>query len=328
MTAAGREPGDRSASSPAAPLLPVLVGPTGSGKTSLAIEVAQGLDLEIVSADSRQVYRRLEIGTAKPTAAERAAVPHHLLDLVEPGETYTAERFGRDAAGAFAEIRARGRAPFLVGGSGLYVRAAEEGLFEGPSADPELRRRLDAEAERDGSDALHARLMAVDPESAARLHPNDRLRVVRALEVLELTGETMTELHRRHRESRPPVHVLRFGLSWPTATLDARIAARVDAMLAGGWGDEVRGMLDAGLSDSPAMTSLGYPEVRAWVEGRLPRNEMTAQVVLATRRFAKRQRTWFRAQKPMTWIELEGEQDFSAAVDRIARAIASAPAGP
>ena len=171
------------------PALPSLVGATASGKTALAIEVARRLRgevaLEIVSADSRQVYRGLDVGTAKPNAAERAAVPHHLLDVADPRETYTAARFAKEARAAFEKIRARGAVPFLVGGSGLYLRAAEEGLFEGPQADPRLRARLGGETDA----ALHARLAQVDPEAAARLNPADRVRVIRALEVWEGTAD-------------------------------------------------------------------------------------------------------------------------------------------
>jgi tRNA dimethylallyltransferase len=307
-----------------APLLPSLVGATGAGKTRLAVLVAQRLDLEIVSADSRQVYRRFDVGTAKPSPAERAAAPHHLVDVADPEETYTAARFGREARDAFERIRARGRTPFLVGGSGLYLRAAEEGLFEGPEADPELRARLAAEAREKGVAALHARLSEVDPDAAGRLHRNDRVRIVRALEVWELTGVTLSEHHRRHREAMPRVRRLRFGLAWPASLLERRIERRVDAMLAAGWEAEVRRLLDDGFGDAPAMNALGYPEVCALVEGKVGAAEARERIVRATRQFAKRQRTWFRAVEGVEWLEVRSEGDVTAAADRMTEAIAAA----
>jgi len=307
-----------------APLLPSLVGATGTGKTALAVRVAARLDLEIVSADSRQVYRRLDVGTAKPTADERAAVPHHLIDVVDPDDTYTAARFGREARDAFDDVRARGRVPFLVGGSGLYLRAAEEGLFEGPEADAELRERLKREADAKGRAALHERLAEVDAETAARLHPNDRVRIVRALEVWELTGVSMSEHHRRHREARPAERLMRFGVAWPVTLLDARITRRVDAMLSAGWEDEVRGLLEDGLAGAPAMNALGYPEIRELVEGRIDRAEARERIILATRQFAKRQRTWFRAVEGVEWLEVRAPDGLEAAADRVAGAIAAA----
>lgn len=310
-----------------APLLPSLVGPTGAGKTALAVEVARRLDLEIVSADSRQVYRRLNIGTAKPTAEERAAAPHHLIDVADPNERYTASRFGVEARAVIDDVRARGKVPFVVGGSGLYVRAAEEGLFDGPSRDEALRARLNEEAKRVGSPALHERLAQVDSATAARLHPNDYVRIVRALEVWELTGEPLSEHHRRHREARPEERLLRFALAWPTDALDARIAERVDAMFAAGWEDEVRGLLEEGLADAPAMSALGYPEVRQLVQGTISRAEAREAIVLQTRQFAKRQRTWFRAVEGVTWLEVAGGEDVRRAADRVERKIREAMGG-
>jgi tRNA dimethylallyltransferase len=311
---------------PAAPVLPILVGATASGKTAVAIEVARRLRgvvaLEIVSADSRQVYRGLDVGTAKPNAAERAAVPHHLLDVVDPRETYTAARFARDARAAFAEVRARGAVPFLVGGSGLYVRAAEQGLFEGPAADEALRARLQAEADAGGEAALHARLARVDPETARRLHPRDRVRVIRALEVWETTGTPIAEHHRRHRAREPDLRPRRFQLDWPTGALDARISARTDAMLDGGWEDEVRGLLGAGVpATAPGLDAVGYPQVRDLVAGRASRAEAREAIVRATRQFAKRQRTWFRAVRDLRVLRVAAAGDLPRAVEELAEAL-------
>ncbi len=309
-----------------APGLVSLGGPTASGKTALAIAVARELDgspsLEVVSADSRQVYRGMDVGTAKPNAAERAAVPHHLIDVVDPRETYTAARFGQDARAAFAAIRARGAVPFLVGGSGLYLRAAEEGLFEGPAADPDLRARLARETDA----ALHVRLAAVDPAAAARLHAADRVRVIRALEVWERTGVPISEHQRRHREAAAAApRVLRFVLDWPVLVLDARIAARVDAMVSEGWEDEVRALLARGLpADAPGLDAVGYAAMRAVVQGRMTREAARDAIVLATRQYAKRQRTWFRKVAGATRLAVAGPADLPRAAAEIAAAVRAA----
>jgi tRNA dimethylallyltransferase len=304
-----------------APLLPSLVGATASGKTSVAVDVAAALGIEVISADSRQVYRRLDAGTAKPTPAERAAVPHHLVDVADPEETYTAARFGVEARRVAGEARVRGRVPLLVGGSGLYLRAAEQGLFEGPAADPELRARL---ADED-SVVLHAKLAAVDAETAARLAPADRVRVIRALEVWETTGEPMSAHHRRHREAPAPVRALRFGIDWePVALLD-RIERRVDAMLAAGWVEEVDALVGSGLSaDAPAWKALGYREIR---DGRAAGTDTAGirdAIVTATRQFAKRQRTWFRAVEGVMWLGAERAEDLAGLGARIAAALREA----
>jgi tRNA dimethylallyltransferase len=309
----------------APPLLPSLVGPTGTGKTAVAVAAAGRAGLEILSADSRQVYRRLDVGTAKPTAAERAAAPHHLVDVADPEEIYTAARFAREAHAAAAAIRGRGRTPLLVGGSGLYVRAAEEGLFTGPAADPAVRARLAAFGDAEGDEALHALLAEADPETAARLHPRDRVRVVRALEVLELTGVPLSEHHRRHREAAPPARTLRFGLDWDPAVLATRLAERVDRMLATGWIEETAALLAAGVpEDAPALYALGYPEIRGHLAGRVARAELRDRIVTATRRFAKRQRTWFRAVPDVRWLSVAGAADLAAAAETVATAIARA----
>jgi tRNA dimethylallyltransferase len=299
-----------------------LVGPTGSGKTALAVEVAKHLPIEVVSADSRQVYRRLDVGTAKPTRAERDAVRHHLVDVADPEETYTAARFGYEARSVAGAVRARDRLPALVGGSGLYLRAAEEGLFEGPAADATLRERLTDEAECAGDAALHARLAGVDPEAAARLHVADRVRVIRALEVWELTGKPLSEHHREHRERPPEFRLLRFGIEWPPEVLARRLEERVDAMLAAGWTEEVRDLLASGVeAEAPAMRALGYPEIYAQLAGEYDRTEMRRRIVVATRQFAKRQRTWFRAVEGITWLRPTAGEGWSELSRRIADAV-------
>jgi tRNA dimethylallyltransferase len=262
-----------------------------------------------------------------PTEDERAAAPHHLVDFVDPHRIYSAADFGRDARAVAAEVRARGRIPFLVGGSGLYLRAAEEGLFEGPSADPDVRAELARFAEAEGDGALHARLAAVDPETAGRLAPADRVRVVRALEVHALTGVPLSEHHRRHRERAPDFRPLRFGLDWRPAALERRLARRLDALLAAGWEDEVAGLVRAGVApDAPAFGALGYREVLALVRGEIDRDEARDRILLATRQFAKRQRTWFRSVRDVTWIRVEAAEDLEGIGERIATAIAAAEA--
>jgi tRNA dimethylallyltransferase len=306
-----------------APLLPSLIGPTASGKTAVSIEAARLADLEIISADSRQIYRRLEIGTAKATAEERAAVPHHLVDVADPEETYTAARFGREARAAIDEVRSRGKTPFLVGGSGLYLRAVEEGLFEGPEADPEIRARLLEIAETEGKEALHRRLAEVDPEAAARLHAPDVVRVVRALEVWEITGTPISEHHRRHRESLPAQRFLRFGLDWAPIVLAKRIERRVDVMFEEGWAEEVQRLLDEGLPpECPALRfAHGYADVVAWLRGEIDEAEARRRIVTMTRQYAKRQRTWFRALPDVTWFRVSSATDLEGLGEKVAAAI-------
>ncbi len=308
-----------------APTLPSLIGATASGKTAVAVEVAKGVDLEVLSADSRQVYRRLDVGTAKPSPAERAAVPHHLLDIVDPDQSYSAARFGEDARRIADEVRERGRVPLLVGGSGLYLRAAETGLFEGPVADPELRARWEREADATGEEALHRRLAAVDPETAARLHPADRVRVIRALEVHELTGIPLSKHHRRHREEPLPFRPLRFGIEWSSEALARRIERRVDRMLEAGWLEEVERLLEEGVAPTaPALSALGYPEVLALARGEIGRGEARQRIDTATRRFAKRQRTWFRAVADVTWFRVGEERELAEIPSKIAEVLRKA----
>jgi tRNA dimethylallyltransferase len=290
--------------------LPSLVGATGSGKTKLALLVAQHVELEILNADSRQIYRGFDRGTAKPTAQEQASCRHHLIDVADPEESYSAAHFGGEARRIAREIYARGRLPLLVGGSGLYLRAAEEGLFEGPAASPAIRRRLQERARREGAASLHQELTRVDPKSAARLAPQDVVRLVRALEVHELTGIPLSEHHARHRRTTR-VRPLRFGLDWEPAKLAQRIEDRIDAMLSSGWTQEVESLLARGISeDAPAWNALGYTQVRDLARGRISREEAREAIATAIRQYAKRQRTWFRAVQPIRWLKVASEEEF------------------
>ena len=292
-----------------------LVGPTASGKTALALELADRFGGEIVSADSRQICRGLDIGTAKPTRAEQARARHHCLDLVEPGEPFDAARFRGAAEDAIADIRARGRVPLVVGGTGLYLRALLRGLCPAPPRVPALRAAMAGEE----IGALHARLGRVDPESARRVGPRDRVRIVRALEVALATGVPLSRWQAEHgfRERRHDALVI--GLARPTAELDARIRARVDAMVAAGLLDEVRAVAARGILPD----ALGYREMLACLEGRTDLATAVRETVLATRRFAKRQRTWFRREPGIVWRHPEHE---AAAIHAaVADALAGAP---
>jgi tRNA dimethylallyltransferase len=278
-----------------------LVGPTASGKSSLALELAVELGAEIVSADSRQVYWGLDIGTAKPTPAERARVPHHLLDVVEPTETFDAARFRSAAAAALAAIQARGRPALVVGGTGLYVRVLLRGLCPAPPRVPRLRAVLADLAASRGAPALHRGLVAVDPATAARVHPHDVVRIVRALEVALASGRRLSDWQAAHRFGDAPYDALVIGLARPVAELDARIAARAQAMFAAGFVDEVRALRARGIpADAPGLRTVGYRELLA----ANPEGDDAAvlpAVVRATRRFAKRQRTWFRREPGIVW---------------------------
>jgi tRNA dimethylallyltransferase len=286
-----------------------LVGPTASGKTALALELGARLGAEIVSADSRQAYRGLDIGTAKPTPAERRAVRHHCLDLVEPGERLDAARFRDAATAAIADVHARGRVVLVVGGTGLYVRALLRGLCPAPPRVPAVRGPLERLADAEGAVALHARLAAVDPASAARIHPHDRCRVVRALEVALASGHPLSAWQDAHRFATQPYDALVVGLARPVAELDARIAARAGAMLDAGFLDEVQALRRRGLpAAAPGLEAVGYRELRACVEGAVPLAAARAAMVRATRRFAKRQRTWFRREPGVAWRHPDAER--------------------
>ena len=279
-----------------------LVGPTASGKTGLALDLATRLDAEIVSADSRQIYRSLDIGTAKPTAAERTRVPHHGIDLVEPDQTFDVGRYRAAMLDAIADVHARGRNVLVVGGTGLYVRALLFGLCPAPPRAPRLRALLHAWAAREGPPALHRRLRLVDGAAAMRIHTNDAVRIVRALEVAIVTGRRLSDWQRTHGFRDASFDALVIGLAVAPSHLGARIAARIDAMLAGGWLDEVRGLVAREYPvDAPVWRTLGYAEMRAVVEGRATLAVARAATVLATQRYAKRQRTWFRHEPAVVW---------------------------
>lgn len=284
-----------------------LVGPTATGKTALGVTLAEAINGEIVSCDSTAVYRGIDIGTDKPTAGERRGIPHHLIDVVEPTETYSAARFATDAAAAVRDIRARGRWPILVGGTGLYYRALIRGLFPGPARHDELRGRLTRVAERRGVEALHRWLARVDVESARRIQPRDQKRMIRALEVYLLTGRPLTEHFAETQSALPGFDVLTLGLVDPRPDLEARVNRRVEAQFARGVIQEVERLIAAGVpQEAHAFSGLVYRQI---IEMRLGLRDEAATRALIVRenlQYARRQLMWFRKEPGVRWLEGTG----------------------
>ena len=284
----------------------VIAGPTAVGKTALSLALATALDGEIVSADSRQVYRHMDIGTAKPTPEERSCVPHHMLDRVDPDERYTAGQYARDTRACIDGIFSRGRVPVLVGGSGLYLRALLDGLFDEPPGSPEIEEALRKELEEKGSSSLHLELARVDAETARRIHPHDGQRLVRALSVFRRTGRPMSELWRASSVERLDADTVVFGLSRDRASLYRRIEDRVDRMIDLGLVEEVRSLLRMGYTrDLDALRMIGYREVCAFLAGEMTFEDAAARIKRDTRRYAKRQLTWFRRDPKIRWVDVD-----------------------
>jgi tRNA dimethylallyltransferase len=281
-----------------------IVGPTGAGKSALAMEIAERLHCEIINADSRQFYRGMDLGTAKPSAADRARVAHHLIDLRNPDQPLDVAEFAALARAAIAEVAARGRSPLVVGGSGLYLRVIRGGIFRGPAASAEIRARLAKTAAERGVAHLHDHLREIDPAAAIRIGVNDLYRIVRALEVFELTGETITAHQQRHRFADIGYETLTVGLEVERQKLYETINRRFDAMIAAGLLDEVRALLDAGYSPGkPPLSTIGYKQLAAHLRGELALDDAIALAMQESRRLAKRQLTWFRREPGIAWLD-------------------------
>ena len=283
-----------------------LMGPTASGKTDIAVELVRRFPLEIISVDSALVYRGMDIGTAKPGADILREAPHHLIDIRDPAEAYSAAEFRRDALQAMAEIRARGRVPLLVGGTFLYFRALEQGLSPLPAADPDLRAQLEEELERVGLSAMHRRLQAVDAPAAARIHATDPQRILRALEVYELTGQPISELQAAGRGEPLAARLLKLALlPADRAVLHARIEQRLAVMLAGGFADEVRTLMARGdlHAELPAMRAVGYRQMWAALAAGEDPQAAAERILVATRQYARRQLTWLRGEAGVECFE-------------------------
>lgn len=298
--------------------LVVIVGPTAVGKSRIAIEVAKRFETEILTADSRQVYRGMDVGTDKPPKETWQGIPHRLIDLVNPDEPYNAGLFRRHAVEAIEQLYHRRRLPLVVGGTGLYVRTLLQGLCEAPPADPTLRSQLRNEAQEQGHDRFYARLVAVDPATASKLHPRDTSKVIRALEVFQLSGRPMSEFQQQHGFAERPFSALVIGLNRDRNRLYRRIEERIDWQLANGLVQETQRLLDQGYRrDGAAMKGLGYRQVAAHLAGEYDRAEMVRRFKRDTRHFAKRQMTWFRREPGITWLMIEESESTGLTVDRV-----------
>ena len=281
----------------------VVLGPTASGKSSLGISLARELGGEILACDSTQIYRHFDIGTAKVPRAEQGGIAHHLTDLVEPNEVFTAGEYRRQALESLEELRQRGKAPVITAGTGLYLRALLEGLAEAPARSEELRGRLRRRARERGGEHLHRILKRLDAEAGARIAPRDTQKVIRAIEMRMLTGKPVGEIHRAGREPLRGYRVIKIGLAPERAELYARISARVEAMIAAGWVGEVEGLMARGVPrEAKAFQFIGYAELRQHIEGGLALEAAIAKIQQATRNFAKRQITWFRKEPGVQWL--------------------------
>lgn len=295
----------------------MIAGPTGVGKTAAAVALARRIPLAVVGADSRQVYRGLDAATGKPSAAERLAVPHHLVDIVDPDERYQAARFRADALEAIRQIAAAGRLAAVVGGTGLYIRALLRGLDPAPPRDPALRRELEAVAAAEGPAVLHARLAALAPAAARKLHPNDRVRIVRALEVHRAGGAPPPE-QAGWRQAEPPFTLLYVGLTRERAPLFADLRARAAAMARAGLADEVRRLLDRYRDPSlPALQGIGYRQFVDVVRGRTSEAEAVRLMQRETVRYARRQWTWFAREPGIQWLDIDRAGGAEGAADAI-----------
>ena len=296
----------------------VIVGPTAVGKSRIAVEVAKAFETEVLTADSRQVYRGMDVGTDKPTAEERQAVPHRLIDLVDPDESFNTGLYRRQAIDEIERLYRDCRLPLVVGGTGLYVRTLLKGLCDAPPADPIVREALRQEAEEQGYDRLYAKLVDVDPVAAARLHPRDESKVIRALEVYQLSGRRMSEFQQEHGFAERPFAALMIGLNRDRDELYRRIEGRIDWQLAHGLIEETKQLLAQGYQrDSAAMKGLGYRQVAEHLAGEYDVAEMVRRFKRDTRHFSKRQMTWFRKEQGIQWLMIEESESVQHTATRV-----------
>ena len=294
-----------------------IVGPTASGKSELALLLAIRLNGEIVSADSRQIYKFLDIGTSKPTKEDRRRVPHHFVDILDPTQDYNAGAFGNEARSKIVEIVARGKQAILTGGSGLYVKAVIDGFFDGPGQDSEVRSRLEERMREEGPEALLTDLSKIDPRSASVMEASKPRRIIRALEVYQITGKPLSEFH-REQSAASPFETVQFGLEWGRTHLYERINKRVELMVSRGLIEEAKHLLDQGFDQSlNALNTVGYKEVFDYLSGNQSYEEMVELMKRNTRRFAKRQLTWFRRDDRINWIKADEATSFQRIADTV-----------
>ncbi len=302
--------------------LVVLVGPTAVGKSRVAVEVAKAFETEVLTADSRQVYRGMDVGTDKPVPEERQGVPHRLIDLVNPDESFNTGLYRRQALDEIERLYRDLRLPLVVGGTGLYVRTLIKGLCDAPPADPIVRAALRQDAKDQGYDRLYARLVVIDPVAAARLHPRDESKVIRALEVYQLSGRRMSEFQQEHGFAERPFSVLIIGLNRDRSALYRRIEARIDWQLAHGLIEETKQLLVQGYQrDSAAMKGLGYRHVAEHLAGEYDAAEMVRRFKLDTRHFSKRQMTWFRKELGIQWLTIEESESAQHTAELVIRQV-------
>ncbi|MDP7238005.1 MAG: tRNA (adenosine(37)-N6)-dimethylallyltransferase MiaA [Candidatus Latescibacteria bacterium] len=295
-----------------------LIGPTCVGKTNVGMALAQRLGAEIISADSRQIYRYMNIGTAKPTVAEQQAVRHHMIDIINPGERFSAGEYARQAGTLITGLQQQGTTPLIVGGAGLYVQAMMGGLFHAPDIPSEVRQHLKEQFQEQATDKLYHTLKTVDPEASTRIHPNDRQRIERALEVYEATGIPLTGWHRKNKPTKPDWSLRLIGLKRNREELYKRIDRRVDQMIELGLVEEVHRLLDLGYNEEThALKTFGYAEILDYIKGHLPLQETVYKIRQQTRRYAKRQLTWFRNREKILWVEISADEPASTTCDHL-----------
>ncbi len=297
----------------------IIGGPTASGKSMLAVDLSERFNGEVVSADSMQVYRYMDIGTAKPSREERERIPHHMIDAADPDEEFTAARYRDEASGAIKKIHAMGKRVFIVGGTGLYIRALIKGLFRGPGSDMRLRGELAMIGGGEGAMCLYEKLKEIDPEGALRIHPNNAARIIRALEVYYLTNKPISALQKEHGFSEDPYEVAKVGLSVDRGILYQRIEERVDRMIQDGFVEEVRRLIDMGYGGTRAMAGLGYKEICIYLKAEHNLEYAVKEIKKNTRRYAKRQMTWFRKEADIQWFPCEERGKIISFVERFFR---------